>query len=176
MSWFIKRSPFGRDEDPLDHMVELLSAEAIKDGVPLTERDREILANAEPMPEILRQRAKDLIKQIFEANPSMIRKETQSASVAHWNARWHGQTIPSIRISWSPKPHLLFSSQSHMRTITDFPTPIGENQDDLFARVEVSPSQDGAKLPPSAKFFFDSSSDPEGRMPQASPELDFPDG
>ena len=69
MSWFIKRSPFGRDEDPLDHMVELLSVEAIKDGVPLTERDREILASAEPMPEILRQRAKDLITRIFEAEP-----------------------------------------------------------------------------------------------------------
>ena len=67
MSWFVKRSPFGRDEDPLDHMVELLSAEAIKDGVPLTERDREILASAEPMPEILRQRAKELITRIYES-------------------------------------------------------------------------------------------------------------
>jgi len=67
MSWFIKRSPFGRDEDPLGHMVELLSAEAIKDGVPLTERDTEILANVEPMPEILRQRAKELITRIYES-------------------------------------------------------------------------------------------------------------
>jgi hypothetical protein len=72
MSWFIN-SPFGRDEDPLDHMVELLSDEAIKDGVPLTERDREILAREnsrlEPMPEVLRQRAKDLITRIFEGEP-----------------------------------------------------------------------------------------------------------
>jgi hypothetical protein len=72
MSWFIK-SPFGRDEDPLHHMVELLSDEAIKDGVPLTERDRELLAREnsrlEPMPEVLRQRAKDLITLIFEAEP-----------------------------------------------------------------------------------------------------------
>jgi hypothetical protein len=67
MSWLIKRSPFGRDEDLLDHMVELLSVEAIKDGVPLTERDREILADVEPMPEILRQRAKELIIRIYEA-------------------------------------------------------------------------------------------------------------
>jgi hypothetical protein len=67
MSWFIKRSPFGRDEDPLNHMVELLSVEAIKDGVPLSERDREILANVEPMPEILRQRTKELVMRIYES-------------------------------------------------------------------------------------------------------------
>src|SRR5271157_5318606 len=72
MSWSVN-SPFGRDEDPLDHMVELLSDEAIKDGAPLTGRDREILAREnsrlEPMPEVLRQRAKDLIMRIFEAEP-----------------------------------------------------------------------------------------------------------
>jgi len=72
MSWLIK-SPFGRDEDPLDHMVQLLSDEAIKDGVPLTEHDREILtresSRLEPMPDILRQRVKDLIGRIFEAEP-----------------------------------------------------------------------------------------------------------
>jgi hypothetical protein len=66
MSWFIKRSPFGRDEDPVDHMVELLSVEAEKYGIPLTERDREILANSEPMPETLQQQAKELITRIYE--------------------------------------------------------------------------------------------------------------
>jgi hypothetical protein len=30
-----------------------------------------------------------------------------------------------------------------MRTVTDIPAPIGENRIDLFAKVEVSPSQDG---------------------------------
>src|SRR5277367_4624473 len=73
MSWFVKRSPLALDEDPLDHMVELLSDEAIRDAVPLIERDREILANESsriaPMPEVLQQRAKDLITRIFEAEP-----------------------------------------------------------------------------------------------------------
>lgn len=72
MSWFIK-SPFGRDEDPLDHMLKLLSEEAVRDGVPLTERDKEILAaestHDEPMPDDLQQRAKGLIAKIYAAEP-----------------------------------------------------------------------------------------------------------
>jgi hypothetical protein len=96
MSWFIKRSPFGRDEDPLDHMVELLSVEAIKDRVPLTERDREILANVEPVPEILRQRAKELITRIYESESLDEWERDPSASVARCN----GQVIANIRTSW----------------------------------------------------------------------------
>jgi len=98
MSWFVRRSPFGRDEDPLDHMMELLSDEAIRDRVLLTERDREILAKetsrVEPMPEVLRQRAKDLMTRIFEAEP-FDGWETDPKSVARWN----GQAMADIRVS-----------------------------------------------------------------------------
>lgn len=73
MSWFVRKSPFGRDEDPVRHMVELLSQEADRAGSPLTDRDREALAReksrSEPLPEDLRQRAKDLIVRIFESEP-----------------------------------------------------------------------------------------------------------
>jgi hypothetical protein len=57
-------------------MVELLSEEAMKDGVPLTESDKKILASEssersclEPMPEALRRRVKELIVRIFQAEP-----------------------------------------------------------------------------------------------------------
>jgi hypothetical protein len=68
MSWFVK-SPFKRNEDPVGHMVELLSNEASKAGTPLTDLDKEILANNEPIPEDLEKRARELIARIFEAEP-----------------------------------------------------------------------------------------------------------
>jgi hypothetical protein len=72
MSWFTK-SPFGREEDPVQHMVELLSAKAEKDGTPLTESDRAILvkeiSDVEPVPEDLKQRAKALIARMFVEEP-----------------------------------------------------------------------------------------------------------
>jgi len=73
MSWFIKKSPFGRDEDPVRRMVELLANEADKSGSPSTDLERETLSNdrsrLDPMPEDLRQRAKELIGRIFEGEP-----------------------------------------------------------------------------------------------------------
>jgi len=72
MSWLTK-SPFRRDEDPLQHMVELLSEKAEKDGTPLTDSDRAILvkekSDVEPVPEDLRQRAKELIARMFVEEP-----------------------------------------------------------------------------------------------------------
>src|SRR5882762_7949454 len=72
MSWLTK-SPFGRDEDPIQHMVELLSEKAEKDGTPLTDSDRAILvkekSDVEPVPEDLRQRAKELIARMFVEEP-----------------------------------------------------------------------------------------------------------
>jgi hypothetical protein len=44
MSW-IRRSPFGRDEDPLKYMLKLVSAEAKAAGVTLTEQERKILTS-----------------------------------------------------------------------------------------------------------------------------------
>src|ERR1700688_2189446 len=72
MSWFIK-SPFGRDEDPVEHMVKLLSEKAEKEGTPLTDSDRAILvkerSDVEPVPEELRHRAKELIARMFIEEP-----------------------------------------------------------------------------------------------------------
>jgi hypothetical protein len=73
MSWFIRKSPFRRDEDLVQHLVELLSQEAEKVGTPLTNSEKEALAREssrlEPLPEDLRQRTKELIRGIFEAEP-----------------------------------------------------------------------------------------------------------
>ncbi len=73
MSWLIKKSPFGTNEDPVEHMVNLLQNEAIKAGCPLTDLDRKILRDENPDNEAihqeLRQRAKQLIARIFEAEP-----------------------------------------------------------------------------------------------------------
>jgi hypothetical protein len=73
MSW-IRKSPFGRDEDATARMVLLLSQEADKSGTPLTEAEKEILSSETASPsEELRQRALKLIGQILEreqATPS----------------------------------------------------------------------------------------------------------
>ena len=73
MSWLIKRCPFGPDEDPVEHGVDLLENEAIRAGFPLSGLDRKILCSenpdAEPIPEELRQRVKQLIARIFETEP-----------------------------------------------------------------------------------------------------------
>jgi len=71
MSWFISKSPFGRDEDPVKHVVELLSREADEAGTSLTALEKEILAqdNLESMTDDLRHRAKGLIARIYEAEP-----------------------------------------------------------------------------------------------------------
>jgi len=70
MSWFSK-SPFGHDEDPVEHMLALLCNEAAKDGIHLTDEDRAILAqegfDQGAIPEDLRKRVKDLIARILIA-------------------------------------------------------------------------------------------------------------
>jgi hypothetical protein len=61
-----------------------------------------------------------------------------------------------------------------MRTITDFPTPIGENKVDLFTKLEVCPSQDVLQTSALRPVFFDNFA--QQQMPQGIPELEFPDG
>jgi len=72
MGWFSK-SPFGHNEDPVNHMVKLLSDEAEKAGSPLTQSEKEYLAaghsDHEPPTEGLEKKTKDLIVRIFEAEP-----------------------------------------------------------------------------------------------------------
>jgi len=66
MSW-IRKSPFTRDEDVTARMVSLLSEEADRSGIPLTEAEKEILASEVGAPgEELRQKSLKLIGQILE--------------------------------------------------------------------------------------------------------------
>jgi hypothetical protein len=74
--WPIRKSPFGRHEDPIEHMVALLSKEAESGGTPLSEADKKILASevtrARPVPEELRVRATKLIEQILEKEKAQL--------------------------------------------------------------------------------------------------------
>jgi hypothetical protein len=68
MFW-IRKSPFGRQEDPIEHMVVLLSNEALNAGVPLSDGERMLLASefipGAPISEELRNRTKKLIEKIL---------------------------------------------------------------------------------------------------------------
>lgn len=98
MGSFIK-SPFGRDEDPIHHMVELLSKEAEKAGTPLTDLDKETLAeecsDTRAMPDDLRWRAKELIARIFEGELSdeFVRDPKCFSSSLQWAG---DQSYPNI--------------------------------------------------------------------------------
>jgi hypothetical protein len=65
MSW-IRKSPFGRDEDPAKHMLALLAKEAERAGVPLSEEEQEILASRTFVPLELDSKARDIIDQMPE--------------------------------------------------------------------------------------------------------------
>ena len=73
MSWFFRKSPFGLGEDPVEHVIELLSKQAERAGTPLTTSEKEVLAreasSLDPVPEDLRQRTKDLVAQIYDSEP-----------------------------------------------------------------------------------------------------------
>jgi hypothetical protein len=68
--WPIRKSPFGRQEDPIEHVVTLLSKEAESGGAPLSQADMKILASEvtpdKPIPSELRARATKLIEQILD--------------------------------------------------------------------------------------------------------------
>ena len=74
MSWFFSKSPFAPGEDPVQHMVELLSKEAEKTGPPLTDVDKAILTEECSRPSSLtrdlRLRTKELIARIFDEEPT----------------------------------------------------------------------------------------------------------
>jgi len=96
MSWFGK-SPFRRDEDPVEHMIALLSNEAAKLGVPFSDKDREILAeersDQNPIPEDLRERVKDLIARILHAESDPF--ETDPKSFGN-SIQWADPHYPNI--------------------------------------------------------------------------------
>jgi hypothetical protein len=68
--WRIRKSPFRRNEDPVVHMVELLSREAADAGTPLGDADKKILArevtSGAPLSQNLREEAEKLIKSVLE--------------------------------------------------------------------------------------------------------------
>jgi hypothetical protein len=74
----ILRNPYARHEDPVEHMVALLSKEAESAGTPFSEDEKKVLSSQstseDPVPEELRQRAKKLIE-------ALLRKEQSSGAV-----------------------------------------------------------------------------------------------
>jgi hypothetical protein len=69
MSW-IRNSPFDRHEDPVKHMLELLSEEAYRAGTPFSDSEKKMLVSQasrrQPLPEDLKQKAKALIEEILK--------------------------------------------------------------------------------------------------------------
>lgn len=47
MSW-IRKSPFGRDEDPAEFMISILAEEAAFEGFPFTDEERKLLREERP--------------------------------------------------------------------------------------------------------------------------------
>jgi hypothetical protein len=96
MSWFSK-SPFGHDEDPVEHMLALLCNEAAKDGTPLTDKDRAILAQGgfdqDAIPEDLRKRVKDLIARILIAESDEFKRDPKSFNDS---IQWADPHYPNI--------------------------------------------------------------------------------
>jgi hypothetical protein len=68
MSWR-RKSPFSSSQDAVNHMVDLLSREAERAGTPLTADEKKALlrdrSRRNPLPEVIRQKAVDLIGKIF---------------------------------------------------------------------------------------------------------------
>jgi hypothetical protein len=98
MSW-IRKSPFGRGEDPLIHMISLLDQEANASGTPLAENEKIILASEystrEPIPEELHRKAKQLIAQILQRDGGAL-KEASTRSFGN-SIEWAGdQAYPNI--------------------------------------------------------------------------------
>ena len=98
MSWFFPKNPFGPDEDPVQHMVELLSKEAEKTGTLLTDLDKAILSeessHPSSLPEDLRLRTKELIARIFADQPSRAVEQDPKSflSALQWQANPVTQT------------------------------------------------------------------------------------
>jgi hypothetical protein len=69
MNW-IRKSPFSRREDPLDHLLLALSREAKAAGIPLSDTEKEMLATEavpeRPMLDDLKERVKPLILAILQ--------------------------------------------------------------------------------------------------------------
>jgi len=63
------KNPFANHEDPVEHMIELLSKEAEQAGTPFNADEKKILrskaSSGEPIPEELRRKSKTLIEQLL---------------------------------------------------------------------------------------------------------------
>ncbi len=63
------KNPFANHEDPMEHMIELLSKEAEHAGTPFNADEKKILrskaSSGEPIPEELRRKSKTLIEQLL---------------------------------------------------------------------------------------------------------------
>lgn len=63
------KSPFADHEDPVEHMIELLSKEAEHAGTPFNADEKKVLrsevSSGEPIPEELRRKSQTLIRQLL---------------------------------------------------------------------------------------------------------------
>ena len=99
--WPIRKSPFGRHEDPTEHMVALLSNEAEIGGAPLSDADKKILASdatlSGPVPEELRARTSRLIELLVEKGKAQVSDSKGDPKSFLRTLEWAGdQDYPNI--------------------------------------------------------------------------------
>ena len=97
MTW-IRKSPFGRGKDPLEHMLLAFSLEAETAGAPLTDAEKKMLAAEavpeRPIPDDLKERVKPLISSILQRERT---KDTGSNPIGFGDAlEWVEPDYPNI--------------------------------------------------------------------------------
>jgi hypothetical protein len=93
------RNPFANHEDPVEHMIELLSNEAEHSGTPFNADEKEILRSkasvGEPIPEELRRKFKTLIGQLL--NREQAAKTSSEPKSFNNSLGWAGESsYPNI--------------------------------------------------------------------------------
>jgi len=87
MSW-IRKSPFGPDDDPKDYMIGLIAREAESDGVPLSEVEMELLAErfvpGKAIPQEFLEHVKCLISRVLERQKDLKDDQRSFGAALEW--------------------------------------------------------------------------------------------
>jgi hypothetical protein len=87
MTW-LRKSPFKRNEDPVEHMIELLSQQAAHEGTPLTAAEKELLSRdlsgPEGRPEEFRHRMLAMIRRLMSREAGEGRNPRSFLATLEW--------------------------------------------------------------------------------------------
>lgn len=102
MAWIkVRRSPFGRDEDPLARMISLLSAKDARCGVPLSEDEKDILRaetnRREEISPLLEEKIRPLIQNLLVTQaPESIEDPKSFGNSLEWAGDFGYPTIVAL--------------------------------------------------------------------------------